>query len=458
MSTKRDKTTGLPLPSPVNPGSTVCVMITIPNASEYRQALRGVLSDLGKWWNWSHTVGQSNEPALQAAELWRAAAQTMVYTDECGLIPMSCEDVANCIETDDATRAAINQIAGRSSQPGTTSTPGERMSDTNWAANLTETDDCDIDAFWAQCEQFTDYLVTAGSDFLEQIEVYSNAVEAAQFIEMAPFIGTIVDEVQIDKAIEFIDWVAEVFAEFYEGADTQPNRTAIACALFCSGRANCALSLEGAFGVINARAGNIFTPGSLDSMEALINSARTIVTNPALPLDVWVAFVLGFARVAGYLGVRGIDATLNIVLKAAINDANDDWMLLCEDCPDYCGPAWPAITWNDGNQTGQSGMLYTVQSEQDPGAPQYTTIRNTEYGDWGKGNYILKGIELLSSGGVERIYIERDNAVVFYDGSDFSAVNTMLVTQAPCVRFIAVYRPITEGSFSVRFTIDNGGS
>lgn len=350
----RDGTTGLPLPSPVVPINTVCVQMIIPDAPEYRQALRGVLSDLGKYWTWSHTVGQSYDPAMQAAEIWRYAASTLTYSEDCSGGPMACSDVANCIENDASTRAAVSSVASRAAQPGATAIPGERLPDTTWQGNLTPTDECSVDAFWAQCEQFVDYIVTAGQDVLEILETYSNSVEAATFIEMAPIIGTAFDEAQIDVVLDFIDWTLEVVKETYEAADTQPNRTAIACALFCEMKHDCTLTLEGAWTVINERLGGVLDPSDLNSTEDLLQAAVTLLMNPAAPLDTWLAIVLGLARVMGYMGVQGLNQTLNVVLKLAVNDANDDWILLCEDCPPPSTERTPVIAsvWDPGGAVG----------------------------------------------------------------------------------------------------------
>lgn len=246
---------------------------------------------------------------------------------------MSCDDIADCIETDDAVRAAINEIAGKQTTPGGTSVPGQRMPDAKWTETLNPTETCDLNVLWAQCSQFVDYVVSAGTDVFEILETYSNAVEAAQFIEMAPFIGTLVDEAQIDQVLQFIDWSLETIQEVYAAADTQPNRQEIACAIFCACQSDCEITLERAWDAINARSGGVFDPSSLNSTESLLTAAITIASSAEFPLEVWMMVVLGLGRTMGYLGVQGINQTLNIILLAAVNDANDDWLLLCDDCP-----------------------------------------------------------------------------------------------------------------------------
>lgn len=337
--TTEDRRHGKLLPSPVTPASTVCFQITIPNAVQYRAALFGVLGALGEWWTWDHpTDGTVCADCEEAAQLWRDAIANAVFLEDCGGEPVSCEDVADCIENDPATRTVVQNIVNNMSQPQFISVPGQALTPTQYNAPLNPLETCDLDAFWAQCEQFTEYFTQAGTDFIQKIEVYSNAVEGAGFIEMAPILGTLVDEVQIDKFLEFIDWAIETIGEFYEGALTTQVKQAIACAYFCKGKADCELTIERIWQVQNERLGGLLIPSEITNVSQLVDAMLTIVTNPGLAVDIWLAFLAGMAKLAGYLGVRGIDQTLSITLKLAVNDANSDWMILCIDCPseDWC--------------------------------------------------------------------------------------------------------------------------
>ena len=451
MPTKRDKTTGLPLPTPVTPATNICVKMTIPNAPEYRQALRGVLADLGKYWTWRQTIGQSSDDALEAAELWRAATQTIVYTDECGG-EMSCADVADCIENDVAARAAVAGVAGTASQPGTTATPGERLPDSKWSANLTPSDDCDLDAFWAQCVAFVDYTVTAGIDFLETLETYSNAVEASAFIELAPVIGTIMDEAQIDQVIAFIDWCLEVVQEAFVSADTQPNRLAIACALFCAGKADCELTLESAFEAINGRLGGVLSPSDLDSTQALITAAVTIATNPAFPLDTWLAIVIALGRTMSYLGIQGVNQSLNLMLLVAAGNPSGDWMLLCTDCPpdpEECAGA--AISYDFRLSNG--GYSETVA-----GYAIYEAGQGWGYGSFG----FVIGIDKVVAGSFQRVklYMSFEEAGTLFLRNNYASgwasysytVNSTGMEGGLYYYDINVDTPITDGMSVQYFT------
>ena len=343
MPPKRDKTTGLPLPSPVVPPTTTCAKLQIPDAPEYRQAFRGLLSDLGKFWNWQRTQGQSDEPARLAAELWRQALQTLVYDDECGGV-MSCAEINDCIENNPTTRTTINNIVNQQLAPQLVVTPGQPLNEFQLNAPLNPLDGCDLDAFWAQCQQFVEYFTQAGTDAIEKFEVYTNAIEGAGFIEMAPLLGTLVDEVQIDQFLDFADWAIEIVGEAYAADLTQDVKDAIACAYFCAGKDDCQLTIERIWQVQSDRLGGLLIPSSIDSIEDLVSAMLTIASNPGLTVDIWLAFLAGAAKFAGYLGVRGIDQTLALTLKLAVNDANNDWEILCEDCAEPTEDRTPVIS------------------------------------------------------------------------------------------------------------------
>lgn len=302
------------------------------------------MADLGKPWAWSITEGESSAPANEAAGLWRKAAYTMTYDCE---EPMSCEDVADCIgdspevqaalaaaiSENEAIRQALAALNGDATFAGAPTFPGVGLTPSQMSAQLNEIDECAFDPFWAQVEQMVDYLITLGTDTLEQIELYSNALEVGGNVPMGNLIGKLKNGTTTGKVMEFLNWVGEVLQEAYVAADTTANRNAIKCAIFCANRDACLITLDGIWNVLNERLGGALNPSSITSLPQLAETMTTITFNPALALDVWLAFLMGTAKTAGLLGVKGIDETIQLMLKVAVNDANNDWETLCEDCP-----------------------------------------------------------------------------------------------------------------------------
>ena len=353
MPPRRDRTTGLPLPSPVDPGQTLCVQLVIPNAPEYRQAFRGVLSELGKPWTWSMTSGEDNTPAYEAAELWRAAIEDLLFVLDCGE-GMTCDDVNLCIQSNSTTRTVIQSISQAAPIDGYTYPPGTPLTPSQMTAPLNEIDACAFDPYWAQVEQFTDYIVDLGQDVLDKIAAYSAALDAGENVPMGQFLGKLKNSSTAGKVIDFLQWVLVTVKAAYESADDTPNRTAIKCAIFCDSRDACAITIQGVLDVLNERNGGLLTPTDLEDLPALVDAFMAAVFNPALALDLWILFLMGSAKTAGMFGLQGIDETLNLVLKLAVNDANNDWEAACEDCAPPPTDRTPVINseWDPPNIAG----------------------------------------------------------------------------------------------------------
>lgn len=143
----------------------------------------------------------------------------------------------------------------------------------------------------------------------------------------------------------------------------------------------------------------VLTPGEIDDLPSLINVFTTLGTSSTIVPDIWIGFISGAARFAGYLGVRGIDYTLNLILKIAVNDANDDWITLCEDCSPTPVPFVSPTATIPGSYTGEP----------------YTFIENT-----------------VTGGSVWDLTFQNINGTIAI------AVNFLIPTGPTCVRITAV--------------------
>ena len=329
---KRDKTTGLPLPTPVVPATSICLSIQVPNAIEYRSALKGALSSLGQAWTWAQTAGEDNQASYEAAELWRSRLQDAIYTLDCGGTDMSCEDVADCIDSNETVRTAIQNVVPTAPIDGLVYPPGTPLTPGQMTARLNEIDACAFDPFWAQTEQYVDFMVNLGQDVLEQIASYSAAIDLGENVPMGQFLGKLKNTSTAGKVVEFLQWALTTVKAAYEAADTAGNRNDIKCDIFCAHRDDCLITIQGTLDVLNARLGGLLTPGDLTDLPTMVTAFTTAAFDPALALDLWILFLMGSAKTAGMFGLAGIDETLQLVLATAVNDANNDWVLLCDDC------------------------------------------------------------------------------------------------------------------------------
>lgn len=330
---RRDKTTGLPIPSPVVPPTSICFSIQVPNALEYRSAFKGALASLAQAWTWAQTAGSDNAASYEAAELWQQRLNEAFYSLDCGGEPMSCDDVTDCIETNPGTKAAVQALSYSTPIDGYTYPPGTPLTPGQMTARLNEIDECAFDAYWAQVEQYVDFMVDLGQDVLDQIAAYSAALDAGENVPMGQFLGKLKNSSTAGKVIDFLQWALTVVKAAYEAADNATNRNAIKCAIFCANRDACLITIQGTLDVLNDRLGGLLTPGDLEDLPSMIDAFLVAGFDPALALDLWITFLMGSAKTAGMFGLQGIDETLNLVLAVAVNDANNDWELLCEDCP-----------------------------------------------------------------------------------------------------------------------------
>lgn len=359
---REDKRAGRLLPTPVTPPTDVCFKIVIPNAVQYRAALFGVLNTLGEWHAWDHPLdGTECVDCEEAAQLWRNAIAQSTFSDECGVDPMSCEDVADCIETSEAVRNAIGGIvAPRSPLADYMYPPGDPLPIGGMTTPLNDIDECAFNAFWAQVEQYVDYMANLGQDTLEYLEFYSNALETGQNVPLGQFVGKLKNAGGTGKVMEFLNWVGEVLKEAYEAGNNESNRLGLKCDLFCAYRDTCQITIQGTLDVINNRTGNLFNPAALNSIDALTDMLVSTATNPSIALDVWIGFLMGTAKTISMFGVQGMDETLNLMLTVAINDANNDWETLCDcavtptDCYDLVsGPIVTTPLNNNASAYGQ---------------------------------------------------------------------------------------------------------
>lgn len=352
MPARRDKTTGLPLPSPVVPSDTICFKMTIPNALEYRTALKGILSDLGRAWTWSQTIGQDNEDAHTAAEIWRAAIATAEYIENCEA-DMSCADVANCIETDAETQAAIDAaVIGSSavnSYFNTTNNIGVPMLAAAAAANLTGDAACDLDALFGSVTAIINQLNVNNVDFLEQLEIESNTIErVADLFAAIPIAETL----PVDDALNFVDTLLGDIKENYDATVTTALIDEYRCGIFCLARDNpdCEVSFDTLIGYFENRLSVSFEPANIFLDFVSFFTDGTWVGTQIV--DVMMLGQLAIWRAASnFLGLSL--RTLQVVGALGANDEDPDWAILCTDCPaEWCFKIDFKLT--DGSEYGVS--------------------------------------------------------------------------------------------------------
>jgi hypothetical protein len=461
-----DYNKGKHLPSPVTPATTVCFKIVIPNAVEYRAALFGVLGPLSQWYTWEHpTDGTTCVDCEEAAQLWAKAISEAYFEEDCeGTV--SCEDVADCIETDEGTQQALagvietneaiqqalaDQIASNNSLTNSvynTTVVGSPMLPEQRNAGVSKTTDCNPDKLFGSITAIVEQLDTNNRDFLEVILLTDNAQQrVSKIIKAIPLLN----EVPIDEALDFASQMAIEIKENYDSQWTTAIKDEYRCDLFClvKEREGCELTFQDMVAYFNTRLGTSLEP--INFFQAVVTYFVAGTWSGTTVIDIMMLIQLSaWQQASEWTGISL--RTLQTVGALGANDPDPDWTLLCDECGDDCLPSWSTITWFQGTVSSHSGDFWNITSITPVPAPTDTVIRNVQYGTWTNGNYILKSIENLTGGSLAQIYIERNNGTVLYNGTSVAAAQALLPA---CVRFIQVYRLKSAGAFTMRFEIDN---
>lgn len=368
--TTEDRRVGKLLPSPVTPATTVCFTIQIPNAVQYRAAFLGQLNILGDWHTWDHpTDGTVCTDCEEAAQLWRTAIYEATWSDECG-DDMSCGDVADCIETDPGTQAAIDtRIDGKIAVP-TTYPPGQPNPAPGGNLAGTTNPTCDLNVLWAQCLALTQQTNKAIIDVLQKIEVATNSVELIDSATEFPLVGWAKDALGGQVTLDLIQYYQEAVDEQYQAQYTETPggvEDQLACALFCLCKADCEITIDRVYNLYKSRLEAYITIPTIDTLANLIDFAAGISQDNTIVVDLAFFFAWGSAKLGSFFFGGVFDTALELLLMLAVDDASADWELLCTECvePDewikdvFTGGAmhsWEAVStfaafsngWTDG--------------------------------------------------------------------------------------------------------------
>lgn len=333
--TTEDRRKGKQLPVPVIPPDTICYTIHIPNAVQYRAALLGQLNILGEWHTWDHpTDGTECADCEEAAQLWRNAIAGASFSDDCEAIPMSCDDVADCIETSQAVQDAIaDQIINNTtnttniydtSNHGTPLTPGQR------GQPISTSLDCEEDSLFGSVSEVVAQLDKNNRDFLEIIEVGTNTRErVSQVIAAIPVIETL----PVNEIVDYVDKLQSEILENYEAQWTTAVFDTYRCELFCIAleKPDCILTFDDYFAYFEARVGASLDPSNF--LQALIQYVILGTWAGTTVIDIMMVTQLGIMREASnWVGVSL--RTLQTIGALGANNPDGDWEIIPCGCGD----------------------------------------------------------------------------------------------------------------------------
>lgn len=305
-------------------GSFRCVEVVIPDDDKYLWVLAGFIAILGNSWSWSGERGDR----ISRAALWKMAYRLTEWA-AC----MNCEEMQECLQPlFDALRLQINQDAVFR-EFGTENAVGVPLPEEVITAPLAPGSNptCNLDILWAQCEQLVDYSNTMITDVLEQLETATNNIELAQVITSLP----ILDELGADAIAGYIELLVDGIAENYAAEFDLAYRNGLACEIFCLCQVDCEITIERVYDILFARVVAHFgSPGeALSQIGNLLSYLLDQDIEGDVIVDSLMFLLWGSSKlINSFLQDVGTTA-LETVLSLAVNDANDDWILLCDNCP-----------------------------------------------------------------------------------------------------------------------------
>lgn len=216
---------------------------------------------------------------------------------------MSCEDVADCIDTsEDVLNALLNQLIENGYAPNPESANSPLLpviNATSQAGNLIEDiTDCSIpEKDMSIARAIVRELHESTLDAFELFELQTNVAEATGItLGFIPAAGT------GKNLVDFVNWVLETLVETYQAAYTQSAEDEIACAIFCHMQDECSLSYDDLL-TIYEDIGSLTIP-SLDNIEQVLQFAiDTAITVDTTGVAIWHYHMLQMIRFGETFGV-----------------------------------------------------------------------------------------------------------------------------------------------------------
>jgi len=295
---------------------------------------------------------------------------------------MSCDDVADCIETSENVLAALlAQLQSNGFTPNYGNQSGAALPVLTTAQQgeglLTGLTDCSNPATdMAIARAIVRELHESTLDAFEIFEYQTNIAEASGIaLGFIPAGGTAAN------LVEFVDWMLETLVETYQAAYTQSAEDTIACAIFCHIQDACSLTYDDLLSIYETL-GSLTVP-ALDDMAAVLQFAiDTAISIDTTGVAIWHYHLLQMIRFGETFGVSFNN--IKQAMTAASTLLDYTYEDTCDDCP-------PSETPED------YWMLYTDF--------------RTGMGQWviNQGVWTNSGVETLSYTGQSRAGVQVNN-------------------------------------------------
>lgn len=291
-----------------------------------------------------------------------------------------CDDIIACIEdTESGVSDAILTITGGQTQTSERQYAQEQRYDLLGDGNNPE---CDFDEWWGGIDFLVERLNQNNVDALEILEVVTNSSEW-----VARVVGNItgIDETSVDALLEWASFIQDSIKENYDAQITVEYLETLKCDLFCLASENCQLTPDDIFEYFSGRLSSQLTYGNLISQ-----TLDFIVTGVWTGTEIADVMFLSQVAIRAQLG-RWFDDigfnTLDTDLRLGFNDANDDWILICDECQseiivDFTTLQTPEFEVDWGYSAGFNVQNAVIPQDATMGDPSVPAFR-VAFGDAG---------------------------------------------------------------------------
>lgn len=389
MTDENRKNPGIKIPhinienSPIVEGFR-CITVYVPDDDRYVALLSGLVAIPTKWFNWQRDATHKGK---LLANQWQAA---YALTDWEGC--MNCEDVADCIENNEAVQEALEQnlidnINNSADVQTALNNVYNQYGVNPMPEDVTATDImpptvlCDADKMWGAVNQLIESMHTNNLDSFEAAEELTDFSERVSMLLSAiPIFETL----PVDEFIDYVQgiWTDDLF-EAYVANDTTIYRDTLKCDLFCIAvNNNCVLTIDDVYDYFLLRI-------SADPANDLIQLIAYLAAGTWTGTQVNDMFFAGQILIMKYgnqffntIGIRPFQTYMEIGSR----NPSNDWTILC-DCGWY--------------------------SEMDVTADMYTWQANPEgfnWGNWTDTIGFISGFDVSEGNAYQMVQIKLDFA------------------------------------------------
>lgn len=252
-----------------------------------------------------------------------------------------CAHIIDCIQNDADTQAAL---AGWLASSGN-GVPGENMP----ASKQTEdmggiwNDGCNPDITWAQSVAMVTRANTAIVDLLESLSEATTVSQIAGVLASLPLIENLGLTTLTNLAQLLIGLPLSAYNDDYTTAWAE----ALECEIFCAAKEDCIINFIDVWSILRLRVEpEVPTLVPPDPIWNIVGWANEIFIQASALLELNKADVM-FYFLFGGLAYGNVIINQNAIgkgiletaLMLAADEPNNDWEVLCEDCPEEIAPA-----------------------------------------------------------------------------------------------------------------------